>query len=122
MKLKELYIKELNSESYKKQVLLIRAFADKVNFYDKSKINLIKDLPSIILWIKENFEQTDFKSMDEVTAEMEKIIKAQAEVMKENKEFNDSMIETVAMLGPEILSSVIHDVMYMYPEKFNLRF
>jgi len=86
-KLRALYLKQLESESYKKVQKLTTAFMEKVKFDGDFKI--FKEEYGLLNWIKDNLQKTSFTSYEEAENEY----KAQ-EVL--NKEYEQENAEYIA--------------------------
>lgn len=111
-KLKELYIKELKSESYKKSRELTRAFYEKINY--KGNIEDIRD--NILPWIKENIKKTSFESYKAAEKEWEEVNTASMESVVENNEYYAYMQECLECCGPGIITKARNDVREENPE------
>jgi hypothetical protein len=111
-KLKELYLKQLRSESYKKQHALNNAFVAKINFDGE-----IEDFQKDILgWIKANIDKTTFGSYEAAEKEWQAIIAAGMKDFEENKDYYDYMMVCFNCCDSEILTQVMMEVMEEYPE------
>ena len=113
-KLKKLYIKQLDSDVYKKQKVVFRKFYKKMNFEgDAWEIT-----PDPIPWIKENLEKTDFFSVTEAELEWAQYMLLYEEDLKQNADYHDYLVEAILKFGGKIAASVIKDVVEEYPDKF----
>lgn len=124
-KLKELYYKHLDSESYIRNSELILAFADKVSF-DGSEHERLRIRSStvknneLLEWIEKNIEKTQFKDFAEAKAEYDKLATASAAVIEENRAYFDYLSETIKLGQHQIFEDIVLEAMSYYPEKFKL--
>jgi len=108
-KLKELYVKQYNSESYKKMKNLNDAFMDKVN-PDHTFLDF-KGVPPID-WVKGNLEKTAFSSYDDAKKEYAEIEKAAVFVAAENGALTNMILELVKNKEHEIMTDVLMELMH----------
>jgi hypothetical protein len=111
-KLKELHIKELNSESHKKSKELHKAFVKKLNYKGK-----YQDISKNVLdWVKENLYQTSFESYEAAEKEWKAVQVANFKSIKENQEYYDYSLTCLRYCDNDIIIQVMMDVMQEHPE------
>jgi hypothetical protein len=112
-KLKELYLKQVNSKSFKMVDSLQRSFIKKAQF--KGKL----DMP-LLIWVKTNLFMTKFKNFDEAQKEWADIEAAQEIEMEQNADYYDYVYESIlATSSAEIQINAKQDVEAEHPEIFN---
>jgi hypothetical protein len=111
-KLKELYIKQLKSESYKKYFELNRSFINKMNY--KGKISKLGN--NMLGWIKENIGKTSFESYEAAEKEWQAVQAASRKSMGKNKEYYDYTRTCIKCCGSEMIAHVLTEVMQEHPE------
>lgn len=117
-KLKELYIKNLDSRSHRDADSLQQVFNYKLTS-ELSLAEISKQNDVYLDWAKANISKTEFKDF----AEAEKLNKAFQDALtastKENKEYYDYLIEILVLEGGVDMSMAVQDdVRENYPEKF----
>lgn len=115
LKIKQLYVERLNSQSY---MDMLEAQHD---FLDKIKVKTDEYLGSfekIMEFISDNIEDTDFKNFEEANH----LLKAWQEKsdieLKENKEFHDYLVKVLVKFGGEFYLGLKDEMRREYPEKF----
>lgn len=116
-KLKQLHLKELNSDIHIEQSELFRKFLKRTNAKGELPITNPDD---ILNWIEDNIEKTDFLSFNEAKFEWGILERVMFESRRENKEYHMFMLTAVRKHGASILIEVTDDLMDEYPEKFGL--
>lgn len=113
-KLKAVYVKKRQSESYKKFSKLNDAFLEKVNFKDHFKEI---EMRTIMEWIKANLAKTKFASYEEAEKEWKIVREAVSEHSAESSEYYDLMREYRKNGDMEIVKAVMMDVQKEYPDR-----
>jgi len=108
-KLKELYLKELRSESYKKSVSLHKAFLKKLP-------NEAFTTDDQLAWIKDNLPKTQFESYEAAEKEWQEIMAAGMASIEDNKEYYDYMVLCFSKCEPQILTDMMMEVQEEHPE------
>jgi hypothetical protein len=111
LQLQKAYLKLNNSESYKKYDKLNGDFANKAKVSSK-EIEDVKKSKSILEWVKNNLEKTNFKTFEEATTLNESILAADFQQYKDNEEFYVLMFQYVNTYGVNIYTEVIQDFIY----------
>jgi hypothetical protein len=118
-KLKELYIKELDSKSHRTADSLFQVFIYKITL-DVEIDELPEDPQTYVAWAKDNLSKTEFKDAAEVEKLWGEYRKNTDITIKENSAYYDYMMETFKYEGGISLNTeVMMDVMSDHPEKFN---
>ncbi|NDI98778.1 hypothetical protein GWA97_06790 [Flavobacterium sp. LaA7.5] len=115
--LKALYIKMLDTDSYQESSKLMKSFFQKMNKKDKTVLIHPDDY---INWVKDNIEQTDFKSFTEAEFEWDIIKLLQKKSIEENQGYYDFLMKAISKHGATISSDVLMSVRRENPEKFGL--
>lgn len=116
-KLKELLIKQIDSESYKNETKLFTAYVDKLNLTSSDSKQFYE--MEVLDWTKANLKQTDFKTVEEAEKEWAAVEIAQDLEMKENLAYHNYYFETLeATRKFDILPELLEEIMEEYPEKF----
>lgn len=116
-RLKELYIKMLDSESNKKATKLRKAYVAKTNHL-KYKDEVRPHIHDITKWVNANIEKTEFKSVEEATTMFNEVAVLELANLKENDEYMYYLAFTTA--NPKyknLVAEIILEVMREYPEK-----
>lgn len=116
-KLKELFIKRIDTESYKKEDKLFTAYVDKLNLTpaDNEQFQEME----VLEWIKVNLKQTSFKTMEEAEKEWAAVEIAQEIELQENSAYHNYYFETLkATRKFDTYAILLEEVMEEYPEKF----
>lgn len=118
-KLKQLYIKKLDSETHYKCLVLGERFVAKINHPAKrDALRYIYKDP--LKYIKENLSTTSFESYDAAVEEWEALTIAQMQDWEANREFYKLEDVVRKRWGSKILSDVADEIDRESPEKFNL--
>ena len=117
-KLKELYIKELDSKSHQAADSLFQVFVYKMTL-EIDLTELPDDPETYVDWVKDNLSKTEFKDV----AEAEKLwgeYRQNTEItIEENSAYYDYMMEAFKYEGGIATNvKVMTDVLSDYPEKF----
>lgn len=113
-KLKKLYIKQVNSQTYKTKTKIFHEFYSKMNFDgDKSEIT-----PNPLPWIEKNLEKTDFLSVKEAELKWTLYMFLLEEDEKQNAEYYNYFYKVISKYGPDIPANVIRDVITENPDLF----
>lgn len=116
-KLKELFIKRIDSESYKKENRLFTGYVDKLNL-KPSDSELFEEMEPLE-WAKANLKQTNFKTVAEAEKEWAAVEIAQDMELKENSAYHNYYFETLkATRKFDTYSILLEEVMEEYPDKF----
>ncbi len=110
-KLKELYIKKIDSESYKTANSLLSSFVKKTH------MRKLTDMPMLV-WIKLNLYITEFKSFEEAQKEWDAVEAAQEIEFEENTEYYDYVFESMMKTSVDIHINSEQEVRMEHPEKF----
>lgn len=122
-KLKELYLKLQESESYIKSDELIKEFNSYMNIDKKNFLELKKE-GSIMEWVKKNIASTSFKNIEEAEKLNEEIKKADLEQYKENEEYYVYLLYVLTKMkaeGAKIYGDIILDYEYNNPNSITNR-
>lgn len=111
-KLKSLYIKKKNSDSYAEMSKRSKRFVFKM----KSKVNKenFKDDTFMKEWLRDNIAQTSFKSYEAAIEEWEELKAASGIVVKENQELNTYLFDATQIHGTKIFVEVAREVEMEY--------
>ena len=121
-KLKELFLKQLDYEGYKKMADKSDEFyrkcrtdenRDSVNNYNDEPFSIEK----MMLWLEANIEKTDFKDFAQVKAEFKEIEDLRYKVIVDNIEFYDYLAE-IDEIEPDMFLTLINDITLNHPGKF----
>jgi len=113
-KLKELYLKQLQSVSYKNKELLTRSFLKKMNFTGKYS-ELHKD---VLAWIKRNIEKTNFETYEAAQKEWDFLLTIAQKEVTENNDFYEFKLKSSQCCGPDVFLQVDFDIRKEYPHFF----
>jgi hypothetical protein len=113
-KLKTLYIKELNSESYKKWKASDDSFTAKLHADKGTKFD--NDF-TVLDYIKTNVTNTDFGTYEAAEKEYTATSRLLTAVAAENKEYYDYIIELVTKGETQLVSDVTLNVILNNPDK-----
>jgi hypothetical protein len=117
-KLKELYVKYFNSDSYSKLQPIEKRFRQKIHFLDNQ--SEITRLNSIDTWLNDNLNKTEYGTLAEAKADYAEVSKAIAACSKENVEYYEMLINILSTEGgAEIWKKVVEDTATQYAEKFD---
>jgi len=119
-KLKELYIKRIDSESYKNSEKTTWAYYDMLNMDASDGIVLMKI--GSLEWSKANLYKTDFGSPEEAEREFKKVEDASGLEIEENEEYWDYF--TKCLMATDIYDlefKIEEEVKQEHPEKFLTR-
>lgn len=116
-KLKELFIKRIDTESYKKESKLVSDYGDKLNL-TPSDSEQFQEM-EVLEWIKVNLKQTNFKTMEEAEKEWAAVEIAQEIELQENLAYHNYLFETIKATRKFDLAIVLEEeVREEYPDKF----
>ncbi|MHA3787502.1 hypothetical protein ACX0HA_04765 [Flavobacterium hauense] len=117
-KLKDLYIKELDSKTHRTADSLFQVFAYKMTPY--MSINEIdEENDSYPDWAKANIYKTEFKNATEVQKLWDEYDAANNAAVEENKEYFDCLLETIQLEGGvDMHMAIINEVREKYPLKY----
>lgn len=117
-KLKELYIKELDSKSHRTADSLFQVFIYKITL-DFEMDELPEDPQTYVAWAKDNLSKTEFKDAAEAEKLWGDYMQNIENSIVENKAYYDYMMETFKYEGGIDTSiEVMTDVRSDHPEKF----
>ena len=117
-KLKELYIRKINSPTYLKSRSLIKSYSKKwKGAYTGPAEVFVKD-PGMLSWLKDNWQKTEFTSYEEAEKEYRKVYASLLEDTIANPEFESLMIKAIMKYGPWIYTKVFEEIYHDYPDKF----
>ena len=111
-KLKKEYALLNQSDSYKKHDSLQRIFISKLNITSKN-FSEIKKSKSIMEWVNNNIERTEFESLKEAEEFNEVILKADLVHYQENQSYYVLMFELYDKFGQSLISEVMLDYLYV---------
>lgn len=115
LRIKQLYIERLNSQSY---IDMLEAQHD---FLHKIKVktdDYLGSFEKIMEFISDNIEDTDFKNLEEAK-DLLKAWEEKSDIeLKQNKEFHDSLVTVLKKYGVEFYLGLKDEMRREYPEKF----
>lgn len=115
-KIKELYLKQLESQSRRTLINLSLSFYKKMQ---ASPWEQIRPLDECLPWIKANLNQTSFKSFEEAEKDWAAIEAAKDNEYNENKEYHDYIVECMLLdNSSKFLIDACKEVEAEHPELF----
>jgi|SRR5690606_9245306 len=113
-KLRHLYAKMINSESYIKQLETGKEFMIKTNMSmeEMEYFFFPKKETEILDWIKNNLEKTDFQSYETAEIQLKYFIDSDKKIALENKEFLELQSVFIEKYGKEKMLKIYLDSLY----------
>jgi hypothetical protein len=116
-KLKSLYIKMLDSESFHKMDSVLDIYTYKIHYKeyqrDIEKYNNMND------WVKANLEKTDYANFSEAEVDYNNMLAYQKESDIENSEYEDYLVAILLRKeGSEMFYEMLKEVVYENPQRF----
>ena len=113
-KLKQLYLKQLDSDIYCKKKAVFRKFYKKMNFEgDASEIT-----PDPLPWIEDNLEKTNFFSVTEAELEWAQYMVLYEKDQKQNADYYNFLFESIPKFGAKIVTELMDYIITNHLDKF----
>jgi len=117
-KLKQLYIKKLDSESHIRAAVLSKDFVKKMNHPDKGREQ--NYLKNPLNWIQHNLDKTGFSSYEEAEIAWKNLQEEWNNETVENQAYYSFLNEARGIYGPQLFNDVYMAVFNDHPEKFKI--